>query len=252
MDAQKYLKLLVYSPSGHGKTTLLATAKGDDRLLPGLIIDFEGGAADSIGSSIIPIKIKDIKSLKPEASWYCVRVHQWDDFQELYDILPEHLFKTIAIDSLSEINNLNLTVVVSRGGLPSRPVFKDLKMPQIQDYGNSAYQMNVLIRAFRDLDVHFICTAGVAKDKSAITGDEKIYPALVGSLKERAPHLFNVVGYLGIHPGSKSENIPAQSRVLIAHSSEDYEAKFRNESRSVPPQIINPTLPIILDYFERA
>lgn len=242
----KKLKLLIYGPAGHGKTTILKTAVGDDRLMPALLVDFEGGVADSIGSVCLPIEnILQLKNLKPESSKiYVFRVKQWDDFQAIYDVFDESMFKSVFIDSLSEINFMNLMTLVNTSVL-KRPIIKDMKMPKINNYGDSAYQMNVLIRAFRDFDVNLVCTAGVMRKESKITGSEKLYPSMVGQLTEKVGSIFSIVGYLGIHPGD--DDIEKGTRVLITHASEDYEAKFRDEERVVEDSILNPTLPLLLN-----
>ena len=46
--------LIVYSPSGHGKTYLAGSGVGDPRISPMLLLDFEAGV-DSIESRVCPI-----------------------------------------------------------------------------------------------------------------------------------------------------------------------------------------------------
>ena len=245
MSLIAFLKLLVYSPAGNGKTTILGTALNDDRLMPMLIIDFEGGVADAIGSIIQTIELNELKILKPTIDKiYHLRVINWEEFQTIYDILDETMFKTVAIDSLSEINFLNLYTVTNKNP-QRRPILSQLKIPKIQDYGDSSFQMSVLIRAFRDLECNFIATAGVSKTTSKLTGEDRLYPNMIGQFKEKIAHIFGQVGYLAIHPGD--ENIEAGTRILIVKSREDLEAKFRDESRQVEDMIIDPTLPKLLD-----
>lgn len=239
----RLLKSLFYGPAGNGKTTLLATAFEDERFLPMLIIDFEGGVDDAIGSKVKEIKVKDIKP-NMEPGIYHIRVTEWITFQNIYDVIDDNTFKCIAIDSLTEINQLNLMSLTNKS-IGKKPVIQTLKMPQIQDYGNSSFQMSVLVRSFRDLNCNFIATAHATRSISKITGEESVGPNMIGQLKDKIAHIFGQVGYLGIHPGDDS--VPAGTRVLIVKPTEGFVAKFRDEQRIVEDMIIAPTLPKLLD-----
>ena len=245
----KKLKCLIYSPPGHGKTTILRTLLDlPTELMPTLIIDFEGGVNDSIGKSCNLITVPDLKNRKPTTDKIdCVHVVRWADFEFIYDYITDNaIYKTLCFDSLSEIHQMNL-VENTNSFKTNRPPLQDLRMPKIQDYGNSSYQMNIMIRTFRDLDVNIIATAGVTKSESVITGREKLMPAMVGQFKEKVGHLFNIVGYLAVCQGDETHKIG--TRALIVKASESYEAKFRDEDMIVEEIIYNPTLPLLYKLF---
>lgn len=244
----KKLKCLIYGPPGHGKTTLFRTLLENDDLMPGLIIDFEGGVTDSIGKSVNPITVGELKTRKPSTDKLdCIHVTRWNDFERIYDYVTDNaVYKTLGFDSLSEIHQMNL-VENTNSFKTNRPPLQDLRMPKIQDYGNSSYQMGIMIRTFRDLDVNIIATAGVTKSESVITGRERCMPAMVGQFKEKVGHLFNIVGYLAV---SQGDDIHAQgTRALIVKASENYEAKFRDEDLIVEDIIYDPTYPKLLQLF---
>lgn len=233
------LSLLVYSPVGHGKTTLLGTASGDPRLTPALILDFEGGV-DSIASKITPIEGPLSQDL--EFGLYTWRVKAWDDFATVHDwLLTANPFRLVCIDSLSEANYLlNQTVLAKASRSDPR---HDPDVLEQMDYQRSAVWMRRLVRAYRDLDCHVVMTALAQDVQDPISREFEYRPSLTGKLAIEVPAMFSIVGYLGL-VGDKGE------RHLFTQPRGRFVAKDRSEGGRLGGDLSNPTLPKILDLLE--
>lgn len=240
------IKLLVYSPSGRGKTYLAKTGLNDPNIMPMLLVDFEGGT-DSIASCIRQVGLKEDKErnifklgkdVKNDVIdvW---RVKSWKDFDDVYDYLSEaeNVYKTVVLDSLSELNKFNLFEQTGAYNSAKRSIMS-IVPPKIQDYGRSNAQIEFLVRYFRDLDMNVIFTAGCKLDEQNPTGGKKYYPNLTGQLAGSIPHIVSIVAYYAM----RIEENNTMTRVLAYGSSEVYEAKIRDEFGLCGDHMDNPTL----------
>jgi hypothetical protein len=232
-----FLKMLVYSPVGHGKTSLLGTADQDPRLTPALILDFEGGI-DAIRSKVTPLE-----SLEDdvESRIYSWRVKGWTDFDLVHQsLLRVNPFKLVCIDSLSEANYLLAQTILQK--VRATDPRHDPDILEQMDYQRLAVWMRRLIRAYRDLDCHVVMTALAQDMQDPITRQFEYRPALTGKLSIEAPAMFSVVGYLGV--GEKGE------RHLLTQPFGRFLAKDRSEGGRLKGDLVDPTLPKILDLLE--
>lgn len=233
--------MLVYAPAKQGKTTLLGSAVGDERLTPMILADLEAGTA-SIRSKVRRVAIEELgKPLKDRID--VVRITRWDDYDRLYRYLEvnDHPYKAIALDSLTEVNYLSLSTVVEEAKAAD-PRHEDL--PEQRDYGKSSFQLRRLIRFFRDLPMHVFFTALDAIEIDPISRKEKIVPNLIGKLSREVVGLVDVVGYLAI-----VEEGNEVFRSLLVQPVGRYVAGQRCEDGRLGEAIDKPTLPEILDRF---
>ena len=110
------LKMIIYSPPGHGKTTFLGTAAGDDRVSPMLLLEFEAGTK-AIQSKIRKLKLEELGVVPPDVNLIdVVSIKTWADFDAAYDFLAnyDHQYRSAALDSLSEMNYLNMAESLSQ------------------------------------------------------------------------------------------------------------------------------------------
>lgn len=250
-------KALIYSPAGHGKTTLLGTIPSDPRLHPGLLVNFEGGTrsirsklrdldvlAEAAGTTAIEILASGDAPTPVDGKLDSVRVKTWDDFNVVYDFLnsANNPYKTVALDSLSEMNWLNLFEVVenARKG-DSR---HDPDIAEQRDYLRSTAQMRSLIRFFRDLPMNVFFTAGTIEAENPRTRKTELRPQLTGRLVGEVPGLVEVVAYLAVVEDGDDEY-----RALYLRATERFMAKARTEF-PVPAFIKDPTLGKLLDVLE--
>ncbi|MHA1302219.1 MAG: ATP-binding protein [Candidatus Heimdallarchaeaceae archaeon] len=251
MIIQNPLKLIVFGPTGHGKTTLLASATKmkDQRLAPTLLLDFEAGV-QSIESLVHKISLEDLanKKVKPSVDRVdVVKIKSWSDFDIVYEYLAtneDNPYRSVALDSLSEMNYLNLTSIVETG-VQTNPRH-DPDIAYQDDYLKSAAQMRKLIRYFRDLPMHVFFSAAVKQMTDPRTKQTQYWPSLIGQLALEIPGLLTIVGYLAVVTEVK-EGQEVQYRALFTQPTEGIIAKDRTEGGKLGGMVVEPTLPKILD-----
>ena len=255
MIIQDPLKLIVFGPTGHGKTTLLASATKikDQRLTPTLLLDFEAGV-QSIKSLVNYVSLEDLATgkIKPSSEKVdVVKIKSWGNFDIVYEYLAtneDNPYKSVALDSLSEMNYLNLTNIVDIG-VQANPRH-DPDVAYQDDYLKSSAQMRKLIRYFRDLPMHVFFSAGVRQIVDPRTKRTQYQPSLVGQLTLEVPGLLVIIGYLAIVTEVK-EGQKVQYRALFTQPAEGFIAKDRTEGGKLGGMVIEPTLPKILDLFSK-
>lgn len=227
------IKKLVYAPPNAGKTVFVGTAALDERTAPIAMIDFEGG-------------LKSIRGLPGQGTdWIPIRCHDWDDFSDAYERVRvnDEGFKSTSIDSLSEIHNYALESIladaVERGS--RKPENADLV--EQQDYGKALIQMRRLVREFRDLPIHFFCTAHAKEYTDAREGLLNI-PNLYGKAANEIPGLLETVGYLAIMQDEDGQ----EYRSMLYRNYPKIRTKVRTPWGVVAPEEIdNPTVSKVLD-----
>ena len=156
------VKMLVYSQSGAGKTTLIKTLPNP------IIISSESGLLSLEDCDIPYIEVNDMASLK-EAYEYVTS----DDCVQ---------FESIALDSISEIAEVVLAAEKKKA--------KDGRMA----YGEMDTQMTEIIRAFRDIpNKHVYFTAKLEKQQDEM-GRVMYFPSLPGNkTAQKLPYFFDLV-----------------------------------------------------------
>ena len=244
------LKMLVYAPSGHGKTYLAGTAVGDARLMPMVIADFEGGTR-SIRSKTIIVPLEEFADFVPSMDKIVViRIKHWEDFDTLYEVVhsPDNPYRTLVIDSLSELNYLILSEVVSVAVKSDRG--HDPDVPERQDYLRSSTQMRKLIRFFRDLVMNTIFTAQANEKENPQTKRMQAVPNLTGKLVYEVPGLVDIVAYLGVMEDANEDGDPITIRSLLVQPTGRFMAKARDEDGRLGDAVENPTLPKIMNLLD--
>lgn len=156
------VKMLVYSQSGAGKTTLIKTLPNP------IIISSESGLLSLEDCNIPYIEVNDMASLK-EAYEYVTS----EDCAQ---------FESIALDSISEIAEVVLAAEKKKA--------KDGRMA----YGEMDTQMTEIIRAFRDIpNRHVYFTAKLEKQQDEM-GRVMYFPSLPGNkTAQKLPYFFDLV-----------------------------------------------------------
>jgi hypothetical protein len=241
------VSMMIYSPPGHGKTTLLGTAVGDNRLSPMLLIDFEAGV-DSIQSKCAVFEsLKEMSASESAIDIIDVlKVKVWEDFEGIVGFLQANpgRYKSVALDSLSEMNYLNLSGITEEAA--AKTPRHDQDVPEMQDYLRSSFQMRKLVRQFRNLPANSFWTAGVAEIANPLTKLPEVVPSLTGKLTREIPGLVLIVGYLAIMEDEDHKS----HRSLLAQPTGRYTAKDRSEGGKLGEYVMDPTLPGIFDLLE--
>lgn len=176
--ASNGVKSLVYGPSGAGKTRLTLTCPQP------VVLSAEGGLL-SLRGAAIPFKpITTVSELEQMYNYFAYAQDQYH-------------FKTIVIDSISEIAETVLKRAKAAAGKDPR-----------RAYGSLIDEMIPIVKMFRDLPYrHVIVTAKEERSKDEATGYMMYQPSLPGSkLGPELPYLFDeVFRYVkGIDPATRT------------------------------------------------
>ena len=189
------VKLLVYGQAGAGKTSLIKT------LPHPVVLSAEGGLL-SIQDADLPF----------------IEIASMDDLQEAYSWVLESEYKSVALDSISEIAEvcLNVEKKVKVNG--------KLVDPR-QAYGSMQEQMADIIRGFRDLPGrHVLMTAKLEKTQDEM-GRVLYSPSMPGNKTGQAlPYFFDEVLALRVEKDAEGNT----QRALMCDSDGLWLAKDRS------------------------
>lgn len=145
-----------------------------------LFIDVEGGT-----TTIRRKKDIDVVSLRS--------IKQLESVYDELRTANEGYYKTCVIDSLTELQKLNMRVIMKEtpAVLEGR---QDPDVPSMREWGKSGEHIRRIVRGFRDLEMNVIMTALVDVDKDE-NGVVRFRPSLPGKLKMEVPGFMDVVGF---------------------------------------------------------
>lgn len=234
-DVVPYLNMLIYGEPGAGKTYLCSTAQDSEETKPILFIDVEGGVTTIRKRS--DIDVKSVRSIKEVED---IHNHVFRD--------PNY-YRTIIIDSLSELQKLDMRTVMEAIKKNSQnPDRIDIDTPTQAAWGKSGERVRRIVRAYRDLPCNTIMTTLVATeyetDEKGKDDKSKIrlfFPMLPGKLRGEVPGYFDIVGFLQAD-ADRSGNI---TRTLQVAKTKRVVAKDRTNSLGLV--VKEPSLPKIWD-----
>lgn len=181
-DTVPYLNCLFYGEPGAGKTWLAGTAEDQKDTAPVLFLDVEGG----------------VTTLRKRKNLDVVQVRSMDQIVQVHDQLEadkSHYYKTVVIDSLTELQKLDMRTVMKEQ-YNKKPDSTDIDVPSQREWGKNGERVRRIVRAYRDLPMNTIMTALAASEKDEGTGVVSMYPMLPGKMRAEVPGYFDIVGYL--------------------------------------------------------
>ena len=230
-ESLPHLNLMIYGESGVGKTLLAGSAAYVAELSPVLFVDVEGGTLT-------------LSQMETVADVDVVRVSKWKDVQKVYDELykGKHSYKTVVIDSLTEMQKLAMSDVLGSG----TTIDAVGAMPEFKDWNINTEQMRRLVRAFRDLPLNTIFTA-LSMDVPNPRNEAQVFkkPAFTKKLANEIPAFFDILFYMYI---KTVKNQPNQ-RLVQTDKTETVVAKCR--VAGVPEQLQEPTMEMLYDLLIR-
>jgi hypothetical protein len=219
----KFVKALIHSPAGHGKTHFLGTAQEDERTFPMAYLNFEGGDQTLVGLDIDVYDIRD-----------------WKDYDDVYAMLrsPNNQYKSVGVDSITETQITGLLNILDKDAKRADPD----QLAQ-QDWGIILVRMRRVIRHYvKMLPMHVFMTALSKDGIEARVGQVKV-PSMQGAFAHELPGILDVVAYLAL----EEENGVAR-RVMLLHDYPKFSVKVRTPwDVEVPSEIYDPTVTSLLD-----
>lgn len=188
------VKMVVYGPSGGGKTTLIKT------LPEPIVLSAEGGLLSIQDANIPYIEIKSMEDIHEAYRW-------------LTGSAESSSFQSVALDSISEVAEVVLNA--------EKKATKDPR----QAYGAMQEQMSDIIRSFRDLPNRNVYMSAKLEKSQDEMGRMLYNPAMPGkALTQGLPYFFDEVLALRVE---RSEDGVTQ-RALMTQSDGLWQAKDRS------------------------
>ncbi len=226
MESVPFLNELTYGDPGAGKTYKLGTCADSDEFSPMLLLDIEGGTMTLRHLPPGKIDVVQVRSMDQVVA-VCNKLQ----------LKNNGYYKSVGLDSLTELQKLDMFTVMSEF-YDKDPDKHDKDVPNQRAWGKSGERVRRIIRAYRDLPMHFFATAHVAEREDEKTGRLTMYPSLPGKLRAEVPGFFDVVGHLRAVQGGEDEGV---IRVLQVAKTDRVVAKDR--TGSLGDVIQNPTIP---------
>lgn len=213
--------MVVYGPPGVGKTTLAASAGACEAMSEVLFVDAEAGLLSTIGNPDFPTP----DSVKLESFTHLQDILHYLQFQE-------HKYKTVVLDSLTELSKICLDHVIGKKGAGKNP---DLDTIYLEDYGKATQMMRRAVRGFRDLPMHtiLICHPGTSQD------EREVFPGLTPKLRDSVLGFMDVVGFLTTRKEKDTDRI---QRILITEPTGKFYAKDRSPKGRLGGMMVDPTM----------
>jgi phage nucleotide-binding protein len=187
------VNILVYGQAGAGKTSLIKTLDNP------IILSSEAGLLSIKDCDIPYIEIRTISDFKESLAWLSSSNERLE-------------YKSVAIDSLSEISELILE--------HEKRNSKDARMA----YGEMTAQISSIIRAFRDFNKTVYMTAKLEKSQDE-TGRMTYSPSIPGNkTSQLLPYFFDEVLALRVETNKDGES----RRALMCDSDGLWQAKDRS------------------------
>jgi hypothetical protein len=202
------LNVLVYAPPGNGKTRLMGTMA---KVCKPLILSAESG-------------LLSLKKLSKELNYNFdyFPITNFGDLETAYKYLAfgnKEKFTGVGMDSITEIQKVCMDAILAAEG-------RDKAM--IQDWGTLNQKMVSLIRAYRDLDMHFMGTCLSDRDKDEETGQIMTMPYVQGALQKTIDGYFDEVFYLHAKDIKQADNSVKTTRWLQTQGTNNIRAKDRS------------------------
>lgn len=179
------IKAVIYGASGSGKTTFAGTAKD------AIFLSAEGGLLSIANKGVSYVEIKSLQDLRD---------------MEVYLRTKPHSFKTVIIDSITEINDIIKSDIEKKTG----------RAMQLQDWGVLAKEIKKTLRNFRDLPLHVVFIAQEAYDEKDENGTAtKIIPSLNGKASTEIAYFMDIVGYVFVNKQGEHKIITNSNAKLL-------------------------------------
>lgn len=204
-------KILIYGPSGVGKTSLY------DGIKDALVLDVEEGTS---------VLLKKDEMVKNGTRIFPLK--SWENLQNIFTLIQSGKlsFTNIVLDSITDMQELCKDHVLET---QSRRRISD-ETPSQQDYGVISERMRKMLRNFRALDTNIIYIARERYLKDEETGAERIRPDVSGKLQDDLPGAMDVTVYMTSKEGVRFAGFNLEGKYLA-----------KDRTHQFPNVLENPT-----------
>ena len=257
-----YIKLLVYGASGVGKTRLCGTFDQDERTARALILNAAGNPITLRDNSPPPI-VFDVTSFSDVSEVInFLRAPKPDHpFRKRYDIPPDVNFKTVVVDTITELQRI---IVYEVAGLPydvgsSGPIdLTQSPITRLADWNLILSRMLSLVSVLVQLPLHVVITAQERLITNETDSISSYVPMIQGAAQVHIPAYMNIVGRLvrrvrlpdGSVASSEDTGTRRTASVLFTESGGRYYAKNQYDPE-IPRELVDPTATKLLRRSEK-
>lgn len=253
--ADTWMKMLIYGMHGCGKTTLAGSAVDVPSMGDTIMISAESGNLTLLDNDRVKnldaleeipvndfdsvvkiyefltshIQYRDLKGIaknmtREEADDKLRAQESWIKGLTPDDIVVPKKYRTVIIDSLTEVEAYCMYKLLgTHGEFSTSMLDEDTKTAEFKEYKQNNNMVNLLVRAFRDLEMHVIVLAGRAFEQDEMK--KFLYsPQLTGKLRTQVQGYFDIVGYLVAGKAKDGEQPP---RRLYVQPEGRWDAKCR-------------------------
>lgn len=180
---------LLIGESGVGKTPFVATLEACEQTSPCLLLDVDMGSM-SIISNPKPTIVGIDSWSKVQGIYALLKKGDWKGLSEKIESEPKE-YRSVVIDSGTELEYICRSTVKTELGTSD-------EAPTQPEYLKTQERMRRLYRAFRDLSLSFVMTAGVRELKDDISGVVKHYPAFQPSLTKDLIRMTDLILFMDV------------------------------------------------------
>lgn len=255
------MNILLYGDPGVGKTVLIGTAQDSKEMAGVLVANVEGGLISLASRG--DIQAVNIVTICHDKEYTYDEDNAETSLEQLFwDLANKDKkykgIKTLGIDSVTELQTLNLEEIVdtSMKGNASR---KDRDKLWIEDYGKSTVQLKRLFRMYRDLPLNVIWTAlpkykfekGATENSAPQSCSPSLTDKLAGSLMGYVDFVWYMYATEETNEETKEDYI---ERHLLTQAQGGFQAKTRGMkfSEAIGKCVDNPNLAELYEQFQRA
>jgi hypothetical protein len=147
-------------------------------------------------------------------------------------------FKTVIIDSFTELQKLNMYMLMGIDIGKAR-LDEELAKPEWDEWGQTTNMTRLLVRTLRDMPYHvlLVCSEKIVEDKNKRA---TIVLNLPKALAAEVPGFLDMVGYYAM----KTDANGNKARILFLQPGSGYQAKSRFPNS--PAFLVNPTMQDIM------
>ena len=234
-----FLKLLLFSPSGYGKTWLYSQMAFVDEFLPMEISDFD------LGTITLRESLKEL----PKETWDKIEINQYRDIAYPGTAARAFLDRVREVQRKITIgDNAPKTMVLDSLTFYAKDILDGVATDDKQPYAKRDHYLPQMmhvekgVQALTALKCHVVVVGHEDTGKDDLTGEKRREIDITGKLSGRLPRYFNEVYYLNIG----ADEYGATSRKLITEANGSIVGP-----KTAFPSVVKPNEPATVDLWRK-